>query len=180
MPHQAFKQTKLLILEEITDIPELLVDAETLLLFVLAIANVAYEHRQTSHARQRHLPRTLRSDPAQRRLPISSRSNVSTQQSSKSERNYQICHLDEAFKARVVLDVEAVKLDAIGPGMGGGGLEEVLDLVIVHVHRENRVLRLRHQLLAEVGPYEPSGANHTYLNRLYRIPVQIYSRCHFR
>lgn len=36
--------------------------------------------------------------------------------------------------------------------------------------------RLRHELLAEVGPDEASGADHAYRHRLYRAPVQIYSR----
>ena len=49
----------LLVLEACTDIPELLIDAEALLLFVLAIAYVADEHREASHPWQRH----RRSDP---------------------------------------------------------------------------------------------------------------------
>lgn len=39
----------LLVLEARTDISELLIDAEALLLFVLAIAYVADEHREASH-----------------------------------------------------------------------------------------------------------------------------------
>lgn len=49
----------LLVLEARTDISELLIDAEALLLFVLAIAYVADEHREASHPWQRH----RRSDP---------------------------------------------------------------------------------------------------------------------
>lgn len=43
------EKTNLFVLEARTDVTELLVDAEALLLFVLAIANVADEHRETSH-----------------------------------------------------------------------------------------------------------------------------------
>ena len=45
----------LFIFEASTDIAELFIDAEAFLFFVLAIADVADEHRQPSHARQRHL-----------------------------------------------------------------------------------------------------------------------------
>lgn len=62
----------------------------------------------------------------------------------------QICHLDEAFKPGVVLDVESVELDAIRPGMRTRGLEEVLDLVVVDVEGQHLVRCLRHQLLAQV------------------------------
>ena len=75
-----------------------------------------------------------------------------------------------------MLDVEAVELDAIGPRMTVGWLQKMLDLVIVHVKSQDLVRRLRHQLLAEVGPDEASGADHAYRHRLYRLAVQIYSR----
>ena len=74
-----------------------------------------------------------------------------------------------------MLDVDAVELDAIGPGERVG-LEEVLDLVVVDVEGKHLVRRLRHDLLAEVGPDEPSRADHAYGQWLYRVPVQIYSR----
>lgn len=53
------KNPNLLVLEARADVSKLLVDAEALLLFVLAIADVADEDREPSHAGQRH----LRSDP---------------------------------------------------------------------------------------------------------------------
>lgn len=93
----------------------------------------------------------------------------------------QICHLDEAFEAGVVLDVEAVELDAIGPWMGAGGLEKVLDLVVVDVDGQHGVRTLGHQLLAKVGANEASSTDHAYRHRLYRISVQIYPRrSHFQ
>lgn len=74
-----------------------------------------------------------------------------------------------------MLDVEAVELDAVGPGEGAG-LEEVLDLVAVDVEGQHPVRRLRHELLAEVGADEAAGADHADRQRLDRPPVQIYPR----
>lgn len=93
----------------------------------------------------------------------------------RGEVDRQICHLDEAFEARVVLDVDAVELDAAGPGEGLG-LEEVPDLVVVDVEGEHLVRRLRHQLLAQMGADEAPRADHAYGHRRDRPPVQIYSR----
>jgi hypothetical protein len=75
-----------------------------------------------------------------------------------------------------VLDVEAVELDAIGPGVRPRGLQEVFDLVVVDVQGQHLVRRLRYQLFAQVRPYEPPGTDHAYRHRLYRLPVQIYPR----
>lgn len=63
--------------------------------------------------------------------------------------NYEICHLDETFEARIVFDVEAVEGDATGPRQRIG-FEKVLDLVIVNVQGENRVRGFVHEFLAEV------------------------------
>lgn len=48
----------LFVLEASPDVAELLVDAEALLLFVLAVTNVADEDGETSHSRQGHLLRS--------------------------------------------------------------------------------------------------------------------------
>lgn len=45
----------LLVFEARADVAELLVDAEALLLLVVAVADVADEDRQPSHPRERHL-----------------------------------------------------------------------------------------------------------------------------
>lgn len=87
----------------------------------------------------------------------------------------QICNLDEAFEARVVLDVESVELDSIGP-LVRVRLKEMLDLVVVDVESQNLVRGFGHELLAEVRPNETSGSDHAYRQCLYRLPVQIYSR----
>lgn len=60
---------------------------------------------------------------------------LKNRQENKKRENglYQICHLDEAFEARVLLDVESVELDSIGPWMRVFGLKKVLDLVIIDV-----------------------------------------------
>lgn len=88
----------------------------------------------------------------------------------------QIRHLDQSFESGIVLDVEAVELDAIGPGVRPRGLQEVFDLVVVDVQGQHLVRRLRYQLLAQVRPYEPPGTDHAYRHCLYRLPVQIYPR----
>ncbi|RRT44053.1 hypothetical protein B296_00053470 [Ensete ventricosum] len=101
----------------------------------------------------------------------------------------QIGHLDEALEPGVVLDVEAVELDPAIPGVAGllslrsrRRIEEVLDLVAVDVDGQNRVRRLRHQLLAEVGSNEPPGPDHADRHRPNRAPVKIQppSTCHLR
>lgn len=46
----------LLVLEARADVAELLVDAEALLLLVVAVAHVADEDRQAAHPRERHPP----------------------------------------------------------------------------------------------------------------------------
>ena len=91
----------------------------------------------------------------------------------------QIWHLDEAFEARVVLDVQAVELDAIGPRVSARGLEKVLDLVAVDIETQHLVRRLRHELFAEVGANEATSSDHAYRQRLDWFPVQIYPRRHF-
>lgn len=91
----------------------------------------------------------------------------------------QIWHLDEAFEARVVLDVEAVELNAIGPRVSPRGLEKVLDLVAVDIETQHLVRRLRHELFAEVGANETTSSDHAYRQRLDWFPVQIYPRRHF-
>jgi len=89
--------------------------------------------------------------------------------------NYEICHLDETFEARIVLDVEAVEGDATGP-RESLGFEKVLNLVIVDVQGENRVRGFGHEFLAEVRAYEPTGTDHADRERLDGFSVQIHSR----
>lgn len=74
-----------------------------------------------------------------------------------------------------MLDVEAMELDARGP-RERVGFQEVFDLVIVDIQGEDTVRGLRHELLAEVGPNEATGANHANGDGLYGVPIQIYSR----
>ena len=88
--------------------------------------------------------------------------------------NYKIRQPNEAFEARIVLNVEAVEVNAIRPGQRRR-LEEVLDLVAIDIERQNLVLRLGHELLAEVRADEAAGADHAYGERLDRIPVEIYA-----
>jgi len=92
-----------------------------------------------------------------------------------SQINSEICHLDEAFEARVVFDVEAVEGDAAGPG-GIGGFEEVFDLVVVDVEGEDGVRGFGHELLAEMRAYEAASADHADRKCLHGVPVQIHSR----
>lgn len=94
-------------------------------------------------------------------------------------RVYEIGHLDEAFEAGVVLDVEAGEGDAAVP-WEAGGLEQVLDLVAVDVDGDDLVRGLGQQLLAEVGADEAAGADHADRHRRYRVPVQIYTCRHRR
>ena len=69
-----------------------------------------------------------------------------------------------------MLDVEAVELDSARPWLGFG-LQEVLDLVTVNVQGEDLVGRLRHELLAEVGANEATGADHADSHWLYGITI---------
>ena len=55
---------------------------------------------------------------------------------------------------RVILDVEAVELDAIKPRVSARGLEKVLDLVVVDIESQHLVRHLCHELFAEVGANE--------------------------
>lgn len=89
--------------------------------------------------------------------------------------NYEICHLDETFEARIVFDVEAVEGDATGPRQRIG-FQKVLDLVIVNVQGENRVRGFVHEFLAEVRADEPTGTDHADRDRLDGVTVQIHSR----
>ena len=84
----------------------------------------------------------------------------------------QICHLDESFEPRIVLDVDAVKLNAIGPRMRSR-LEKVPDLVIVDINGQDLVHRLSHELLTEVRSDESSSADHANRHRLDGVSVQI-------
>ena len=73
-----------------------------------------------------------------------------------------------------MLDVDAMKLDPLGP-LGSIRVEQVLDLVVVDVEREDLVRSLVHELLAEVRADESAGADHAYRQRLDRPAVQIQS-----
>lgn len=89
----------------------------------------------------------------------------------RSDVDCQTCPFDEAFKARVMLGVDAVELDAAGPSEGFE-LKKVPDHV---VEREHLTQRLRHQLLAQMQADEAPGADHAYSQRLDRPSVQICS-----
>ena len=92
----------------------------------------------------------------------------------EKKRFYQIRHLDEPLEPRVMLDVDAMELDPLGP-LRGIRLEQVLDLVVVDVEREDLVRSLVQELLAEVRADETAGADHADRDRLDRLPVQIQS-----
>lgn len=87
---------------------------------------------------------------------------------------YQVGDFDETLETRVALDVEPVELNAVAPGLPW--LQQVLDLVTVHIDGEHGMLRLPHQLVAQVGPDESSGSDHTDLERLNRLPIQVQPR----
>lgn len=55
---------------------------------------------------------------------------------------YQIGELDEALQARIILDVDPVELNTGAPWLAW--LQQMLDLVTVHINGEYRVLRLPH------------------------------------
>uniref|UniRef100_A0A7C8YV23 Uncharacterized protein n=1 Tax=Opuntia streptacantha TaxID=393608 RepID=A0A7C8YV23_OPUST len=88
--------------------------------------------------------------------------------------NRQIRHLDEAFKARIMLDIDTVELNTLSPRKIGR-FKKVLDLVIVNVDSEDLVRSFGHELLAKVRADESAGADHADSYRLYRISVEIYS-----
>ena len=73
-----------------------------------------------------------------------------------------------------MLDVDAMKLDPLGP-LGSIRVEQVLDLVVVDVEREDLVRSLGQELLAEVRADETSGADHADREGLDRLSVQIQS-----
>ena len=87
---------------------------------------------------------------------------------------YQVGDFDEAFEAGVALDVELVELNAVAPGLSW--LQQVLDLVAIHVDGEHAVIRLPHQLVAQVRADEPPGSDHADLERLDGLPVQVQPR----
>ena len=87
---------------------------------------------------------------------------------------YQIRHLDEALEPGILLDVESVEGDSTSPWKVVG-LQEVLDLVVVNIQSQHLVRRLRHQLLAQVRPYEPSRTDHADRQWPYRVPIQIHT-----
>ena len=91
--------------------------------------------------------------------------------------SYQVGHLNEALEARVTLDVDLVELDAITPRLSW--LQQVLDLVAVDIYRQDGVLRLPHELLAQMGTDEAAGSDHADLQSGDDIAIQVQSRCHY-
>ena len=90
----------------------------------------------------------------------------------KRERTNQICHLNESFKPGIVLDVNSVKVNAMGPRMRNR-LEKVLDLVIVDINSQDLVGRMGHKLLVEMRTDEYTGADHVNSDGLDGVSVQI-------
>lgn len=88
----------------------------------------------------------------------------------------QIRHLNQAFEPRVILYVQAVELDSIGPRVAVRWLQQMPDLVVVDIERQNLVRRLRHNLLTEMGANETAGTDHANRHGLDRLPVQIHPR----
>ena len=87
---------------------------------------------------------------------------------------YQVGNFDETFEAGVALDVELVELNAVAPGLAW--FQQVLDLVTIHIDGKHAVIRLPHQLVAQVRPNEPSGSDHADLERLDWLPIQVQPR----
>lgn len=88
----------------------------------------------------------------------------------------QIRHLDQAFEPRVILYVQAVELDSIGPRVTVRWLQQMPDLVVVDIERQNLVRCLRQKLLTEMRPNETAGTDHANRHGLDRLPVQIHLR----
>jgi hypothetical protein len=85
---------------------------------------------------------------------------------------YQIGHLDEPLEPGVVLGVEAVEGDAARE-VRRRWVDEVADLVAVDVDCEDYVVRLGHELVAEVGANEAAGADHADGEGRDGVAVQI-------
>jgi hypothetical protein len=85
---------------------------------------------------------------------------------------YQIGHLDEPLEPGVVLDVEAVEGDAARE-VRRRWVDEVADLVAVDVDCEDDVVRIVHELLAEVGADEAASADHADGEGRDGVAVQI-------
>jgi hypothetical protein len=66
--------------------------------------------------------------------------------------------------------VETVELDVT---VGTWRVKEVLDLVVVRIHRQNDVRHLLHEILAQVPPDRTRDSNNADLYCLYQIPDQI-------
>ena len=90
--------------------------------------------------------------------------------------SYQVGDLDEALEARVTLDVDLVELDAITPRLSW--LQQVVDLVAVDVYRQDGMLRLPHELLAQMGADEAAGSDHADLESWDGLAIQVQSRRH--
>jgi hypothetical protein len=71
-----------------------------------------------------------------------------------------------------VLDVDLVELDAVAPLLPR--LQQVRDLVPVHVDGQHAVVRRVHQSLAQMRPDEAARPDHANLERLHGLPVQVH------
>jgi hypothetical protein len=69
-----------------------------------------------------------------------------------------------------------VELDAITPRLSW--LQQVVDLVTVDVYRQDGMLRLPHELLAQMGADEPAGSDHADLESGDGLAIQVQSRRH--
>jgi hypothetical protein len=57
--------------------------------------------------------------------------------------------------------------------VGTWRVKEVLDLVVVRIHRQNDVRHLLHEILAQVRPDRTRDSNNADFYCLYQIPDQI-------
>jgi hypothetical protein len=69
-----------------------------------------------------------------------------------------------------------VELDAITPRLSW--LQQVVDLVAVDVYRQDGMLRLPHELLAQMGTDEAAGSDHADLESGDGLAIQVQSRRH--
>ena len=87
---------------------------------------------------------------------------------------YHVRDLDEALKARVMLDVDSMELNAFAPWLRG--FKQVLDLVAVDINGEHCMLSFPHQFLAEVRSDESTSSDHTDGERRNGVPVKVETR----
>lgn len=95
---------------------------------------------------------------------------MSNKKKKESQKSNQICHANEALKPGIILDIETVELNTIGPGKRIG-LKKVLNLVIINIKSKHLVRCFSHKLLTEVRTNEPTSANHANSDWLNGVAV---------